>query len=92
MNEECCCIGWGDPPEWITIRHHKARKHHTCSECGQPIAPGDTYEYVFGVWEGETSVFKTCALCDKIRQDYFPCGFHYGGLADELMECYEVRL
>lgn len=41
----------------------KARKQHTCVECGQQITKGETYLYHSGVWDGEPASFKQCRLC-----------------------------
>lgn len=46
-----------------------ARKAHTCCECQGTIQCGETYEHAKGIWEGEAGEFKTCHLCDNLRQD-----------------------
>lgn len=45
----------------------KARKLHRCSECYGTINPGDTYEKVFVVHDGDASNFKTCQKCVEAR-------------------------
>ena len=45
----------------------RARKAHTCHECYGPIAPGDSHEYVFGVWDGDPESFRTCSHCLELR-------------------------
>ena len=44
----------------------KARKNHQCCECQKAIAPGDHYLKAKGLWEGEWSMFATCASCQKL--------------------------
>lgn len=48
-----------------TIR--KARKEHRCCECRLPIRAGETYQHVWGVWDGHMETFKTCAACHWLR-------------------------
>ena len=38
----------------------RARKHHTCCECGFVIHPGDVYEETRGLWDGRWDTYKTC--------------------------------
>ncbi|MCW9309494.1 hypothetical protein N5I72_04325 [Klebsiella variicola] len=45
----------------------KARKLHRCCECYGAINPGDTYEKVFVVQDGDASNFKTCQKCAEAR-------------------------
>ena len=40
-----------------------ARKQHRCCECLETIEPGQRYERIFCVYEGEVSVYKTCEFC-----------------------------
>lgn len=48
----------------------KARKSHTCCECGSEIRPGETYQRVKGLWDGSWSNHKTCLRCVKLRRMY----------------------
>lgn len=41
----------------------RARKTHRCYECREPIAAGESYLRIFGVWGGDASTIKTCARC-----------------------------
>ncbi len=45
----------------------KARKQHRCCECSGMILPGQQYERVSGVWEGNADAFKTCLPCMEAR-------------------------
>jgi hypothetical protein len=68
--------------EWRT-----ARKPHVCCECEAEIALGETYEHARGVWDGRWYVYRTCAPCARIRQDYCRWGWEYGALAEQIEEC-----
>lgn len=57
-------------PACTTTLHRTARKCHTCTECRTTIQPGDVYEFVSGVWDGQASTFKTCTLCQNARNFY----------------------
>ena len=70
-----------------SVRYHTARKRHVCCECGEHIEPGERYEYVAGMWEGDFCVYKTCFACLKIRNLYCPDGFTYGWLRETIWEC-----
>jgi hypothetical protein len=54
---ECFC-----DYDWPTVYRQTARvarKRHVCSECSQvTIQPGQTYQDIFGVWDGHVSTFK----------------------------------
>lgn len=45
-----------------------AKKTHRCCECRLPIHPGERYQDVFGVWDGEADQFKTCSTCLWFRE------------------------
>lgn len=84
---ECVCLDVDDSgPEVFSKTWRKARKDHRCCECGETIRPGQTYEYVKGLWDGSWDDFKTCAPCAKIRRDMFTCGYTYGFLKDDLSD------
>lgn len=76
-----------DPPEAHSRKEFTARKPHTCEECGRAIKPGERYEYVWGKWDGITSVFKTCPRCLEVRrfvQESVPCFcWAHGSLHDD---------
>ncbi len=90
MNTSCDCsfyIGDLDMPEFSSTSVRRARKLHSCCECGEAIAPGTRYEYVAGKWDGEMDTHATCLPCAAIREHYCPCGWIYGALREHLEEC-----
>ena len=65
-----------------------ARKSHTYSECRGLISPGNQYQYIFGKWDSDVSVFKTCIDC-CVPQKWLleECdGFIHGDLYSEILE------
>ncbi len=89
---ECCCIDYVDKPAVINVKMVRARVNHTCCECCDTIVPGDKYERAKGLWNGGWSEYKTCRTCAAIRRDMFTCGFVYGALDEDLMECHGIEL
>lgn len=52
-----------DLPEVFEQSKVTSRKFHRCSECRGWIAPGETYQKTFGIWDGTASSYKTCSDC-----------------------------
>ncbi len=67
--ESCACSCDYDIAEQYWTKMVKARKQHICCECGEEIEPGEQYEKISMVHEGEFSSHKTCLLCHRIAQD-----------------------
>ena len=86
--ESCYCDY--ESLEFSTKETRKARKQHRCVECRREIQPGEIYEHVYGKWEGEVCVFKTCSHCLELRQHTLstvPCFcFSYGELRVEALD------
>ena len=86
MDSDCFCDF--DPPTFSSIGIRKARKPHRCEECGNKIRPGDSYEYVAGMWEGCFSQFKTCEHCRDLRvwtMNNIPClCWCYGNMDEDI--------
>jgi len=81
----CVCIDPGDCGcDYFKKAIRKARKAHTCGECGATITPGERYEHVSACWEGEPETCKTCLICVRIRDELLPCGFYFGGVWSEI--------
>jgi hypothetical protein len=66
----CSCDHDGVPASVFRRKVIVARKQHKCCECGATIQPGEKYEKVDGLWEDMWEHHTTCAICDRIRQDY----------------------
>lgn len=71
----CGCDG--DLPQVSRESWHIARKEHKCCECKSPIIKGERHQYVWGIWEGQHYVFKTCLSCTEVRKEVY-----------ELTECW----
>lgn len=61
-----CCIE--DAPTVFGSREVKARKKHTCIECGYEIQPGECYRYSSGLWDGSWSNHKQCCACYDLTE------------------------
>jgi len=59
---------------------------HECGECGDTIHPGERYEKHVTVSEGEMAVYKTCILCQRIRDSLFTHNWYYGRIWEEIHE------
>lgn len=74
MSLDCFCDY--DPADVYSSRIQMARKDYHCAECGSGIKAGERYEYVFGVWDGINSTFRTCERCYDLRmwvKNNVPC-------------------
>lgn len=93
MYDTCVCVDFdGETAEFFSERMVKARKDHVCTECGDTIKKGDTYEYVVGKWEGDFDYYKTCQTCKNIRNDLFQCGWTYGNMWEDTRNAFEEAL
>lgn len=86
----CCPLSGNDDADACQAHYQTlrtARKEHQCCECRDPIAKGDRYEYVSGIWDRQPLVYKTCLLCVEIR-NHFACesGWIYEQLWEDLRE------
>jgi hypothetical protein len=54
----------------------KARKPHRCNECCRTIQPGEQYEHVKGLIQGDWFKHKTCADCLSVRSVFFNAYFY----------------
>jgi len=79
-----------EPADLYYPSFRRARKPYSCAECAAPIAVGEKYEYVFGVWDGNRDSFRTCANCVDLRtwvENNVPCAcWAHGNLIEDLGE------
>jgi hypothetical protein len=86
-------------PEAFREYERRARRAAKCYECGREIAPGVTYSYASGIWDGEPSAYKTCLRCKRLKvlvekegyDDGAECGITFGGLFELIRECIGTR-
>lgn len=86
MGCSCTCSMDYEGPSVFSAKVVKARKTHTCGECGETIQPGECYEVYSGCWEGEWNTHKTCSSCKAIRDDLCSCGYVFGQLREAVGE------
>lgn len=84
----CVCSIDGESADVSNVHWPKARKEHTCCECGAAIIPGQRYERASGLWDGSWDTYKTCKVCVSIRDDLCPRGFEYTFLRETIWECF----
>ena len=74
---ECYCEpAEGEPCEVWLPSFRTARKIHECCECHEEIKPGERYEYIFSIFEGEVTCYKTCIFCaGEWERIYNDCDF-----------------
>lgn len=89
MSDCGVCLSGGDSgssTEFIHTQMRKARKPHHCSECGNAIAKGETYEWSSGKSDGDLWSFHTCAPCAEIAEAFYCDGRWFGGMLWEQMD------
>lgn len=83
-------------PSCSTQALRKARSPHTCCECRADIYPGETYQYVSGIWDGAPADFSSCMPCAELRNeviqsvDRHDCGPCFGDLHEYIRD-YELE-
>lgn len=69
MSDCNACISFGDGDDQsilYDVSHVKARKPHTCCECGDAIPAGTVYERSSGLQDGSWWTYATCEACADI--------------------------
>ena len=74
MGFACGC----DPAEVYRASFQKARKEHLCVECGHVITPGQEYQRVFMVYEGDPSTHVFCERCSDLIEAFSDVGYCWG--------------
>jgi hypothetical protein len=91
--------------EQSTVSHTlrgKARKPHTCCECGRTIAVGETYARTESLYEGYWGTFKVCSHCEvaqallsnncggwvfeQVKEEIEEHAYEYPTIADGLLQ------
>lgn len=89
MSYECVC-DFDAPTVYNKTDVKAARKEHQCDECRCTIRIGESYEHVWGIWEGDRGTFKTCCRCLALRewvQAHVPCFcWMHGNIREEAIE------
>lgn len=83
-----CTCDYDSHPTVYRKSEHTARKDHKCRECGSTIAPGQRYEYVFAIWDGDAAHVRTCCRCLALRDfvvAHIPCScWAHGNLLEDM--------
>lgn len=83
-----CMADGGEGAEFLVESWPKARKVHTCEECGRLVQPGERYARHFGVQEGEPFHGLMCSHCAVLR-DWLSanCGAYlFGCIVEDILE------
>lgn len=85
----CCCVDYDAEPAKLfsLVNVRRARKPHTCCECGRTIPKGAPYRRERGLWDDRWETYATCRLCASVRNDRMSCGYVYGRLWEDLRDC-----
>lgn len=72
----------------ISVTTPRARREHTCAECGRRIAVGESYERNVHVWDEAMICHKTCEHCLVARQWLLDeCGgWLFGGVGEDIRD------
>lgn len=88
------CFYYDEYAELYREKVVKAKKEHKCSECYKSILKGETYQYIFTIFQGDASVIKICPICRDKRQKIHDIEINHGCKEHEawppfgaLMEC-----
>lgn len=80
----CLSHDYDGDSAFSSMKWVRARKAHTCCECGEAIAVGTEYERVSGKGDGMFFSDATCAICAEVRAA-FVCGTWVLGMLWESM-------
>jgi len=87
---ECSCSAYGgydgDDGGYYGSRELTARKEHECYECQQKIKKGEKFTYHSIFSDGTIANFKVCATCTSIIDGFFPNGWIFGQVTEDLSE------
>ncbi|GAB4059139.1 hypothetical protein GCM10028811_12420 [Uliginosibacterium sediminicola] len=79
-----------EPAEFYQQARRRAKKEHSCSECGRAIDPGELYEHASGKWDGDVRAFKTCPRCLALKDwvdAHVPCScWAHGNIIEDAIE------
>lgn len=89
MSYECFC-DYDAPSQYTRTPVKAAKKEHECDECRRTIQPGEAYEHVWGIWDGQSDTFKTCAQCLALKEwvkAHVPCFcWAHGNIREDALE------
>lgn len=85
MSLSCSCDG-DSYTEVYREKLVRARKAHVCHYCKNQIKIGETYSYIFAVYEGDAYSEHNCERCADLAETLLELGFCWG--SGELREAY----
>ena len=87
MSGTCYCDYGEQPSVYEACMVQRARKAHSCYECGHQISAGEGYERVRALYDGRWDIVRTCSRCLDVRryvESHAPCFcWQHGSLLDD---------
>ena len=81
-----CSCDYGSA-EFYSEDYRKARRPHSCADCGKAIAIGELYIHATQKWEGEVMSHSSCIRCDSLRAGHRAVDPHCNPTLGDLREC-----
>lgn len=81
----CVCDLDHAPAVWTERKVKSARKKHMCSECSSDIDIGESYTYVFAVYDDPFNL-KFCDICKSKMDEYSHLCWCVGSLWETIIE------
>ena len=91
MQCSCGVNNWREDEEQIGYKERKlkAAKDHICPECHGTIKKGDYFIFASIFWDAKISNNKMCMDCAAIANEFFPDGWVFGQIFDDLYYYFE---
>lgn len=84
----CCAVYVDDPVRLLSDEVRRTRRSRKCCECGEVIPAGALHSYEATKFDGAFKVYRTCARCRNVRDEYFREGWYYEQLREHFRECF----
>lgn len=83
-----CMVDYSERVTVLSDTKPVARKAHTCGECYRDIKPGEQYERMTGIYDGQLDTYKTCLQCVSVREwlSQVCNGWIYSMVGEDLLE------
>lgn len=82
---ECSCSAVTvDGEGYYSERTRIAAKKSLCPECGKTIEKGEAYLFTTLFIDGKIHNAKMCEICESIIRQFFPDGYYYGQIIEDL--------
>lgn len=88
-NDKQCCqilssLENADKP--AKVQQLSSKRNYTCCECLEIIEAGTAYHLETCIIRGKLGMYRTCPTCMSIRQVFFPRGWTFKHVREDLMD------